>query len=293
MIEVPHLEWHITHTCNLTCQGCLHYTNDGYNEDIPIDTLKKWYSLWNKRIKPREIAILGGEPLLNKDIIEIIYLTKQMWDIGEDQYFELVTNGLLLHRYPDLPKVLKDTNCSLYVSLHSHEELYLEKMQKSLSLVNEWVENYNIHAFVDDDTYEWAKGYLNQGKYMEPFEDNNPEESWNNCPSGKECFQLFDGNIYKCAPLAYLPLQKKKYKDELSKKWDPYLKYIPLYSSCSNEEIVEFFNRKAESVCAMCPKKLEKHIKRNPLYSINYLHKNFPNEPNKNPSFTSTHFPRM
>ena len=78
----------MTHSCNFTCQGCGHYTNDGYKEDITIDTLKEWYLLWNKRIRPRELSILGGEPLLNPRIVEIIYMTKEYWNIKEDQEFD-------------------------------------------------------------------------------------------------------------------------------------------------------------------------------------------------------------
>jgi hypothetical protein len=43
----------------------------------------------------------------------------------------------------------------------------------------------------------------------------------------------------------------------LSSKWDPYLKYRALTPDCTDEELQEFFNRKAESFCAMCPKNPE------------------------------------
>jgi len=78
MIEVPHLEWHVTHNCNLSCESCSHFTNHGYDWFVDIDTLTKWYSYWNKRISPESMAILGGEPLLHKNIVDIKSLGRPM-----------------------------------------------------------------------------------------------------------------------------------------------------------------------------------------------------------------------
>jgi hypothetical protein len=68
-------------------------------------------------------------------------------------------------------------------------------------------------------------------------------------------------------------MQAEKY--QLSEKWDPYLKYVPLHPECSDEEIVEFFNRKAESVCAMCPAYQTKIIKEDPMLPISYWEKKY------------------
>lgn len=273
MIEIPHLEWHVTHSCNFTCEGCGHYTNDGYKENISLNTLKEWYSLWCNRIKPKEISLLGGEPLLNRELVDIIYTTKEVWNIQNTQYFELVSNALLLHKQTDLPKALKETNCVLCITIHSRDENYLRLLKKSIELVDEWVKEYGIVYFTHDATDNWLKAYKGYGKTIQPYEDNDYETSWNNCPTGQENFQLLDGKIYKCAPLAYLPLQKKKYKDELSKKWDPYLKYIPLTSDATDDEIIEFFSRCQESVCGMCPNKPQTFQKKSPLHSPGYMSK--------------------
>lgn len=36
---VPHLEIHITHKCNLTCEGCLYFTNHRHSGTIPFEDL--------------------------------------------------------------------------------------------------------------------------------------------------------------------------------------------------------------------------------------------------------------
>lgn len=50
---------------------------------------------------------------------------------------------------------------------------------------------------------------------------------------------------------AYLSLTKEIYN--LSNKWDYYLTYQPLGPTSTDEEVEEFFNRKAENCCSMCP----------------------------------------
>ena len=288
MIEVPHLEWHITHNCNLSCESCSHFTNHGHDWFIDIDTLTKWYSYWNKRISPRRMAVLGGEPLLHKNIVDIIYLTRDMWQQPpysgiKSHYptprYEIVTNGILIdkEKHKNLPKALVDTDCTLSVSIHSTKNVSLEysnKLKKSLNIIKEWRDRYNIKINLYDSFKDWSRVYNGFGINSEPFEDNTPEQSWKNCPAGQECFQLYNGNIYKCAPLAYLPLLKEKYGPLLSGKWDPYLKYIPLTPDCSDDDIIEFYNRKCESVCGMCPKNIINFKKNDPLLPVSYYEKN-------------------
>ena len=101
-----------------------------------------------------------------------------------------------------------------------------------------------------------------------PFEDGDPQSSWKNCFSDPyKCFQLYEGNLWKCPPITYLPLMSKKYN--LSNKWDPYLKYKPLLPNCSDEELQKFWNSECMDICSMCPaKKIEIEVKKSPLLSV-------------------------
>jgi sulfatase maturation enzyme AslB (radical SAM superfamily) len=248
------------------------FTNHGHSEIISYEKLKSWFSLWNTRIRPKEFALLGGEPLLNKDLINILYLTKEMWPRSNEDTFELVTNGLLIYKWPHLGGILKDTNFRLAISIHGNNSNneYKKRMKKNLDIVNNWIKEYKLDVSIEASSYNWGRMYKGFGITSEPHEDNDPEKSWNNCLSHQDCFQLHEGNIYKCPPMAYLPLQKKKYGPLLSEKWDPYLKYMPLYPNATDEEIVEFFNRKCESVCGMCPKNVTYFKKNDPLLPVSY-----------------------
>jgi hypothetical protein len=262
-LVIPHLEWHVAHTCNFTCESCGHFSNHGHKGVITLKDLEQWYSLWNKRIAPKNIALLGGEPLLNKEIIDILYMTRDMWDKDTLEYIDLVTNGVLLDKFLELPKALEDTKINLVISLHGNDAGYNSIINKVKALINSWKENFNIQVSYIDSYNTWLKFYKGFGDNMHPFEDGDYQESWKNCIAGQDCFQLLNGKIYKCAPLAYLPLQKEQFN--LSPKWDHYLTYNALDPSCTNLEIEEFFNKKAESYCAMCPSSPQHFKKLSPL----------------------------
>lgn len=264
MVETQLIDLHITQNCNLTCEGCFDFNNHGLSSMLSLEEGKKWMSYWNKRIFPKNFAILGGEPTLHKDLIGFINLSREMW---KNSRIFLTTNGFFLHKHEGLGETLKQNDVFLYISIHHHSREYLEKIKSNLLLAEEWKKN-GVRVFIQKSYENWAKIYKGYGSNILPYEDNNPELSWRSCLN-KECFQLHEGNIYKCPPLAYLPLLAEKFK--LSDKWDPYLKYTPLKPDCSDEELLEFFNRGCESVCSMCPTKIESYDPRklkSPLMSV-------------------------
>lgn len=276
MLNISHLECHISNACNLTCESCTDFTNHGHKDIMSVDTLKQWYTLWNKRVHPKEFALLGGEPLLNPNLIEILYLSQQMWPRRNgDQKLELVSNGLLIPKWPDLGRDLAGSGFRLTISIHDDENNipYKKRMKQSFDIVNKWIKEYKLNVAIEPLDNGWRRIYKGFGINSEPFEDNDLEESWNNCICDQDCFQLYEKNLYKCPQVAYLPLLKQKYGPLLSEKWDPYLKYTPLTPDCSDEELVEFFNRKCESVCAMCPKSVITFKKNNPLLPVSYYEK--------------------
>ena len=264
MIEIPNIDIHVTHRCNFTCESCSHFMNHGFKTEINIEEYKQWILNWKDRIIPKNIGILGGEPFLNRNLKEYCYLTREMFPNSQ---IELVTNGFLLHLHEDLDKVLIDNDIMLSLSVHDKSDQYLDILKKKIPIIKKWKDNgvkvqiYNSYKF-------WQKTYNGFGDNIEPYEDNNPELSWENCPTGKICFQLHEGKIWKCAPLAYLPMMKEKYN--LSEKWDPYLKYVALSPECSDLELDEFINKGAESYCAMCPTKQNFIEKNNPLLPVSY-----------------------
>lgn len=268
MISVPALEWPAAHSCNFTCEACGSFANYGRKELMSIDQLEQWFLLWNKRISPKRMAVLGGEPFLNKDILGIIELGRKIWHWDSNTYYEIVTNGFLVDKFPELPKVLEKNNCTLNISVHGNSEKYTKKLNKIKHTVSEWQKEYKFSVKFEQYP-QWSRGYLGYGEQAIPYEHGDPDSSWKHCPAGQNSFSLMYGNIYKCAPLAYLPYMKEQFPN-LSNKWDYYLSYRPLTPECSDNDIIEFYSKGSESYCGMCPSQPQYFEKKDPLIPIRF-----------------------
>lgn len=261
MRQIPNLDVHITHDCNFQCESCAHFMQHKFRgTHVSLDVMESWYKDWYQRIEPKSIGLLGGEPFLHPNLSEMCHLSRKYFPNSE---IEVVTNMTLVHLHPELWKDLIKYDITLSISIHSRDPDYAKVMKPKLKIAKEWKKK-GVRITLYDSVKEWNMVYKGDGKDIMPFEDLDPQGSWRCCPTGQICFQLHEGHIWKCAPLAFLPLMKKKYPD-ISEKWDPYLTYKPLKSDCSDDALDEFFNRGCEVFCSMCPSKPTQIHKQNPL----------------------------
>ncbi len=263
MKRIRNLEIHVTHRCNLTCESCSHYSNQGHKGSLSLEDADAWMTRWHSRINPSIFSLLGGEPSIHPRLTDFVVLSRTHWP---EAHLRLVTNGFFLHRHPHLPAVLQnDPNACLYLSVHHDSPEYQERLRPIRALLNGWVRRHGIQVTEYSSHQNWTRRYRGFGSTMEPFADAQPRQSWDNCP-GKYCAQLLDGDIWKCAPLAYLPMQHEKFR--LSERWAPYLRYRPLEAGCSEQELQAFFDREEESSCGMCSAKPERIDLPIPLLSL-------------------------
>ena len=263
MRQIPNLEIHVAHTCNLSCESCSHYSNHGHAGILSPQAADHWMSQWSNRVKPGIFSLLGGEPTVNQRLAEFIPLSRKHWP---DTNLQLVTNGFFLHRHPELPKVLQaDPNVRLSLSIHHDSAAYRAKLIPILALLVKWKRDYGIRVDLRPSFKTWTRRYHGYGSSMEPFEDEQPRKSWEYCHA-RYCKQLFQGKLWKCPPLAYLDLQNAKYP--LSSRWAPYLNYTPLAPDCSDEELDAFIDLEDEPYCGMCPASPQKFAMPSPLHKL-------------------------
>jgi uncharacterized radical SAM superfamily Fe-S cluster-containing enzyme len=248
-VPIGNLEIHVAHSCNLSCESCSHYTNQGHQGIIAVEEADRWMKLWKRKIQPRLFAMVGGEPAMHPHLAEFVRLARKHWPNTE---LRLISNGFLLRRHPDLPAVLRDTNTCLCVSIHHPSPQYQEKLRPVRDLLDGWETRYGIRLEYFQSYGHWTKRYHGSGSAIRPFDDRQPRLSWEICPS-KEHPQLFEGKIWKCAPLAYLKLQAQRY--QLSDQWNSYMQYQPLRPDCTPAELATFFARQDEPCCSMCSSK--------------------------------------
>lgn len=247
MLSVPNLELHVTHTCNLTCESCSHYANQGHHGHVSLDQARSWMEPWRTRLTPKKFSLLGGEPTIHPDLLGFIDLAREMWP---QSHLRLVTNGFFLHRHPELPKrVALDGNIGIYLSIHHDSAEYRQKLAPILSLIQDWETAYGIRVQRFESFRHWTRRYHGEGAQMLPYDDALPRKSWEACPA-RYCPQLFDGKLWKCGPLAYLGLHDRKFP--LSSEWRPYLGYQPLAEDCTDDALRAFFSTEEIPECGMC-----------------------------------------
>ncbi len=251
VFETRALEVHVTHTCNLHCDGCKHYSNYNHMGRLEVATYRDWITSWSKVLKPKKMRLLGGEPTLHPELVKFVYITREIWP--ETQIY-LTTNGYFLDRHPDLIKALIDTNSRMSMSVHSKDPAYLKKVNPIREALKKHHEETGVDLMETDVTEVWTRNYIGTGADMKPYTDEAPEDSWEHC-TAKYCMQLHENRLWKCAPLAYLPLQLEKFEIDHDPDWQDYLNYQSLGLEASQDEMRTFLAKEAESACAMCPAK--------------------------------------
>jgi organic radical activating enzyme len=132
----------IINRCNLDCQHCFQGSYKyGKEEKMDVDTVKeimKWYDSYEP------IGILGGEPTLHPNLIEIIKtITGRRVPVS---LFTNLTNNVELTK-----KLLKIVNMDFLININ-HEGIYGDNFRKNISLIyNREVETlwrYNSAVFL-------------------------------------------------------------------------------------------------------------------------------------------------
>jgi hypothetical protein len=250
-VKLPGLEYHCTHACNLSCQSCSHYSNHHHGSHIPVEKASEEMMLWNQSIVPRRFSILGGEPALHPNLGEFVEMARKNWP---DSEIGVTSNGLwLFQKHPDLWRVMKEQKANLTISQHSRDPAYMEKFDPALKTIETMCSKFGVPLRLLKSMDGWRHQYFGYGDTMMPYQDNDPKESWTNCRA-KKCVTMFEGKLWKCPPLAFLKLQKDKFK--LDQIWDQYLdyeKYDVLHPGESPDKIREWLDKKEEKYCSMCP----------------------------------------
>lgn len=249
------LELHVSHACNLHCEGCNHYSNHRHKGMLSVETAREWIFAWRDRILPHRFSLMGGEPTLNPQLTEFVYLAHEAWP---EIYRDVVTNGFFLERHPDLGKALQETETSLVVSIHYDSPEYKTHVERLRELTKDWGVSIQWRESIE----RWALKYKGFGSRMMPFADGDPRSSWEVCHA-RNCRQLHEGKLWKCPNIAYLGMQAEKFS--LDPAWEPYLEYVPLSPDCTDEELVKFVASEEEFICNMCPAKVMRVKKQDPM----------------------------
>ena len=234
--RLNYFEVHLTDNCNLNCKGCLHFCNiekgitlinyDNYLSDL----LRMKELFWGVET----IKLLGGEPLLNKDLWKFVEITRRVFP---DSYLRILTNGLLL---PKIDGKLTATMNKLYVDfdISMYKPTTLEEDQ-IISKLNEAGVKHNYKS-------NKSIKYFYKQLMINPV--NNRLRSYKNCLDAKNGHTLRDGTLSLCplAPLIY----------KLNNKYGlnyPTNNTNNIYEDIDGWELLERLNKPIDLCCYCSP----------------------------------------
>ena len=248
-VPVANLEMNVSYGCNLKCEYCTHLGRF-MKGIVPLDELLLWYQSWNTKIRPSNVRIMGGEPLLHPELEQIIYETREHW---QDSQVELITNGLLLPKMrPSIFCALKEINAVVTVSRHFDDPYYNPMLQAGIDALRK----YGIEPNVTQSNWFWMKCYrIDERGRTIPFQ-SDPEKAWKICYVKNMCTTLIDNCLYRCPQLGCYSYAVKKgfvpFDD-----WKVVLDYNPLTPDCTQEELAAFMHGGVCEQCSICPEEFK------------------------------------
>lgn len=214
------LEYYITISCNLNCIACSTFSPliKGKKEFVSLDYIKedfsKMYKISENGKRIWELALMGGEPLMHPDIVNII---KYFGELGIR--LRLVTNGILIPSMKDeFFQALKDYKVNLKVSKYKvvkYEKIFKKLIDNDIK----WV-TYNLNG-------EFGHQYL-----------HNEKVGVTDCRYRGNMYILRDGKVYTCSETAFFDVFDEKFKGEHNLKLTED-DYVDLKDVESMDELME------------------------------------------------------
>jgi len=261
--RLGYLELLATQVCNLSCRGCSTYS------DVPHQGYARWSDVkaeletWLHRIDVEDVGIMGGEILINPDIMSWL---QGIRDLLPHSRIRFATNGLLVERnWPVIEWLYRDGNAVLKITKHVDDARVDAAVQRIQSTWN-WrpIHEYGIDRWITDSGLRFQirepKQFTQtfQGSYhdMRPWR-SDPVAAFDHCHQ-QTCPMLYQGRIYKCSTTALTRTALEQHDWPNLAQWQPFLDprhdgSIGLDST--DFEIDQFVNNfgRPHHVCRQCP----------------------------------------
>ena len=228
----------IVNHCNLNCIGCGHFSPLATEYFLPVDEFKKDCErlsyLTNGDIERMEI--MGGEPLLHPELIEIIRIARQNFK-GE---INICTNGILVDKQsPEFFEACRDNDVSIAITIYPIN-LNWDKIR---SLLAEHKVNLIKVGTKNHDKRLWFKNHRDLSGTQDI------EGNFSKCRWGNNCIILEHGRLATCV----MPFKTQYYNEYYKKEAFiiPATDSISIYDTDDINVILRFL-AKSVSCCRYC-----------------------------------------
>lgn len=196
----PHVrlrfEVHLVEHCNLNCRYCGHYSPLAKKEYLDPHEYKndclRLSELFDHTVE--RILLIGGEPLLHPQIVEIMKITREAFPIGE---INIVTNGILLSEMGnDFWDACRECRIKIEVTEYPSKINY-DKCRE-----------YAAERGVAYQRFNGPEEKFMVKKILRLKPVDSPEKNYMYCDLGNSCITLKHGKMYTCTTAAHAHLLK-------------------------------------------------------------------------------------
>jgi MoaA/NifB/PqqE/SkfB family radical SAM enzyme len=228
--DLFNFEVHVTDHCNLNCAGCGHFSPLVKEGFLNPTGFEKDCSRISTLIQGRigSFSLMGGEPLLHPDIIDIITITRKYFRKGN---VRIITNGILLANKSDtFWLACKKNNIKIIITRYPIT-LPIEKIKRlAVSFNVTW--SYFGGAEASEKSFVKIP--------LDPFGRQNGNENYKMCPLANRDLHLREGKIYNCATSAYIDFSNTHFNWNIPVTESD---YRDIYKIKDTHEIFDFLHR--------------------------------------------------
>lgn len=236
-LDSIHIEVNINKDCNLKCKGCDHFAPIAEADTLELDVferdMKRLADVMAGHI--HRIILLGGEPLLNKNLLEYVKIARKHMPRVE---IFIATNGTLIGKMgEEFWRVLRSATVGLMVTKYPVKIDYdgLKKIAENKGIVWEYT------------------GSSESGRTLWHFPldlsgSQDAMESFIHCANANACHTLERGSLYTCSIAPNIQAFNNFYGKNVPLTEED---GIDIYKAQSAEEILEFL-AKPINFCRYC-----------------------------------------
>lgn len=182
--ELDTLEIHVADHCNLNCKNCSMFCGlvkkPKYSDYM--QTQNSLYILKGIFNHIKQIRVIGGEPLLNRELDKYLYMIRNIYP---NSNIKVITNGILVTAMKDnLITAFKETASKLIVTS------YLPLI-KRIDKINDFLKEKGINYEISEVVTDFQKIYDYTGKQDKYL-------SFNACHWKGACATLYENQIAPC-----------------------------------------------------------------------------------------------
>lgn len=284
MRKLDFVEFYITNSCNLSCDGCNRFNN--LNLTGHQDWLKHRddYKIFLANVECKFITVLGGEPTMHPMINTVLSDLRSYFPTKK---IELVTNGLLLHKVKGLWNTIVEKKISVDINVHNRQwrvpiyenlvkligQRFKLHWMNNQSFATAWFTHNGVkHRFTCSSDFMQNSLGDPHGK-LTPYQSDR-EKAWLACYS--KCPTIADGKFFKCPishcmPVAVRQRNDIEYTDEQKSLIDTF-PHI-LCKDIQNVSVEDFDKLVHKSIaqCSLCPEHFTPHRINRQEISKNYF----------------------